>query len=145
MFAICHVAKSLVFTYVTRSDKGLRDLYKLTNPQQTKYPIITNWNLEGYPRNDPLTYVIDLFDVRKSVHHHTLQIIQPKRCNSFSSLLLDVYVCLNMFRASPRPSSGAYNCTRRLWFYRWREAAGALLVVSGQTMTNKAPAASLQR
>jgi hypothetical protein len=37
-----------------------------------------------------------------------------------------------MFRASPRPSSGAYNCTRSLWFYRWSEAAGALLVVVWQ-------------
>jgi len=47
------------------------------------------------------------FDVHKSVHHHTIQIIQPTRCNSFTSLLLDVYVWLNMFRASPCPSSGA--------------------------------------
>ena len=31
--------------------------------------------------------------------------------------------------APQRPSSGAYNCTRSLWFYRWKEAAGALLVV----------------
>jgi hypothetical protein len=37
-----------------------------------------------------------------------------------------------MFRASPCPSSGTYNCTRSLWFYRWREAAGALLVVFWQ-------------
>jgi len=41
------------------------------------------------------------------VHHHTVQINQPTRCNNFSSLLLDVYVQLNMFRASLRPSSGA--------------------------------------
>ena len=26
---------------------------------------------------------------------------------------------LNMFRASPRPSSEAYNCINSLWFYRW--------------------------
>ena len=39
-----------------------------------------------------------------------------------------------MIRASPRPSSGAYNCTRSLWFYRWREAAGALLVVVCQVL-----------
>jgi hypothetical protein len=38
-----------------------------------------------------------------------------------------------MFWASPRPSSGAYNCTRSLWVYRWRAAAGALLVVVCQT------------
>jgi len=41
------------------------------------------------------------------MHHHTIQINQPNRCNNFSSLLLDVYVQLNMFRASSRPSSGA--------------------------------------
>jgi hypothetical protein len=71
-------------------------------------------------------------DVRKSVHHHTIQIIQPTRCNNFTSLLLDAYVWHNMFRASPRPSSGAYTCTRSLWFYRWRATAGALLVVVWQ-------------
>jgi hypothetical protein len=37
----------------------------------------------------------------------TFQINQPTRCKNFSSLLLDVYVQLNMFRASSRPSSGA--------------------------------------
>jgi hypothetical protein len=63
-----------------------------------------------------------------AIHHHTIQMNQATRCNSFTSLLLDVYVWLNMFRASPRPSSGAYNCTRSLCFYRWKEAAGALLV-----------------
>jgi len=66
------------------------------------------------------------FDVRKAVHHHTIQINQPTRNNSFTSLLLDVYVWLSMFRASPRPSSGAYDCTRGLWLYHWRGAAGAL-------------------
>jgi hypothetical protein len=40
------------------------------------------------------------FKVCKSVHHHTIQINQPISCNNFSSLLLDVYVQLNMFRAS---------------------------------------------
>jgi hypothetical protein len=39
--------------------------------------------------------------------HFIIQINQPTRCNIFSSLLLDVYVQLNMFRASSRPSSGA--------------------------------------
>jgi hypothetical protein len=34
-----------------------------------------------------------------------------------------------MFRASLRPSSGAYNCTRSLWFYRWSVVVGAFLVV----------------
>jgi hypothetical protein len=68
-------------------------------------------------------------DIRKSVHRHTIQTNQPTRCKIFTSLLLDIYVWLNMFRALFRPSSGAYNCTRSLWFYRWTVAAGALLVV----------------
>jgi hypothetical protein len=68
------------------------------------------------------------------VHYHTIQINQPTRSNSFISLLHDVYVWLNMFRAPLRPSSGAYNCTRNLWFYRWSVAVGALLVVVWQVM-----------
>jgi hypothetical protein len=61
-----------------------------------------------------------MFDVLKAVHHHMIQINQPTRCNTFTSLLLDVYVWLNMFRGPIRPSSGAYNCSNNLWFYRWR-------------------------
>ena len=79
-----------------------------------------------------------LFDVCKSLHHHTIQINQTTKCNNSTSLLLDVYVWLNMFREPLRPSSGAYNCTRSLWFYRWRVAVGALLVVVCQTTTNNA-------
>jgi len=33
------------------------------------------------------------------VHRHKIQTNQPTRCNSFTSLLLDVYVSLNIFRA----------------------------------------------
>jgi len=51
------------------------------------------------------------------VHHREIQINQPTRSNSFTSLLLEVYVWLSMFRVPLRPSSGAYNCTRSLWFY----------------------------
>jgi len=69
------------------------------------------------------------FDVRKSMHHHTIQINQPTRGKNFTGLLLDVYVWLNMFRAPLRPSSGAYNCTRSLWFYRCSGVVGALLFV----------------
>jgi len=89
------------------------------------------------------------FNVRKSVHHHTIQISQLTRCNTVTSLLLHVYVWLNMFRAPLRPSSGAYKCTRSLCFYRWSVAVGALLVVVRQviicqTTTNNAPTATLQ-
>jgi hypothetical protein len=47
------------------------------------------------------------FEVCKSVHHHTIQLNHPTRRNNLSSLLLDVYVKLNMFWASSCPSSGA--------------------------------------
>jgi hypothetical protein len=43
----------------------------------------------------------------QSVSLTVIQINQPTRCKHFSSLLLDVYEQLNMFRASSRPSSGA--------------------------------------
>jgi hypothetical protein len=69
------------------------------------------------------------FDIGKSVHHHTIQINQPTRCNSFTSLLLDVYVWLNMFLVPPRPSSGACNCISSLWFYCWSVVVAALLVI----------------
>jgi hypothetical protein len=68
-----------------------------------------------------------IFDVRKSMHHHTIQINQPTRCNSFTSLLLDVYVWFNMFQAPFRPSSGAYNYTRSLWFYCWRGGSWSIV------------------
>jgi hypothetical protein len=74
------------------------------------------------------------FDVHKSMHHHMIQINQPTRCSSFISLLLDVYVWLNMFRAPLCPSSGVYNCNRSLWFYHWSVAVGALLVVVWQVI-----------
>jgi len=87
--------------------------------------------------------VYRIFDVRKSVNHHTIQINQPTRCNSFTSLLLVVYVWLNVFRAPLRPSSGAYNCTRSLWFYRCSVTIGSLLVAV-ETTTNNAQTATLQ-
>ena len=90
-------------------------------------------------RNILNTNLSKKFDVRKSVHHHTIRINQPTRCNSFINLLLDVYAWLNMFWAPLRPSSGEYNCTRSLYFYRWSVAVEALLVVVCQTTTNNAP------
>jgi hypothetical protein len=43
----------------------------------------------------------------KTKYYVLFQINQPTRCNNFSGLLLDVYVQLNMFWESSRPSSGA--------------------------------------
>jgi hypothetical protein len=72
-----------------------------------------------------------------------IQINQPTKCSSFSSLLLDVYVQLNMFRAPLRPSSGAY-CTSSLWFYRWSVVVAVLLDVSGPTTTNSTATTTFQ-
>jgi len=60
-------------------------------------------------------------------------------------ITLKVYVSRNMFRAPPRPSSGAYNCINRLWFHRW-SVDGSSVVGGGlagwhnqsQTTTNNA-------
>jgi hypothetical protein len=43
----------------------------------------------------------------KKIQGDPIQINQPTTCSNFSSLLLDVYVQLNMLQASSRPSSGA--------------------------------------
>jgi len=40
-----------------------------------------------------------------------------------------------MFRAPPRPSSGAYNCISSLWLYRWRVVVTVLLVVVGPVIS----------
>jgi hypothetical protein len=49
-------------------------------------------------------FCILCFNIIKTVNvKNGIQINQPARCNNFSSLLLDVYVQLNMFRASLRP------------------------------------------
>jgi len=65
------------------------------------------WNNSAPIGRILMKFVFEEFKVCKSVHHHTIQINQPTRCNNFSTLLLDVYVQLNMFRPSSRPSSGA--------------------------------------
>jgi len=60
-----------------------------------------------YNINLTRTEYIFKFNVCKSMHHHTIQINKPTRCINLSSLLLDVYVQLNMFWASSLLSSGA--------------------------------------
>jgi hypothetical protein len=96
------------------------------------------------------------------VHHHTIQINQPTRCNNFSSLLLEVYLQLNMFRESSRPSSGAQQLQQQplvLPLERGgssavgRGRAGSLVIVVllvvvgpvGRTTTNSNAITTLQR
>jgi len=46
-------------------------------------------------------------DVRGSVHCSIIHKENPTRCNSVSKFLFHIYIRLNMFRATHRPSSGA--------------------------------------
>ena len=79
------------------------------------YEMWKNTEQRGYDRrqNGACALHVGYLGLQTHTHTHThricktFQINQPTRCNNFSSLLLDVYVQLNMFRASSRPSSGA--------------------------------------
>jgi len=77
-----------------------------------------------------------------------LQINQPTRCNNFSSLLLDVYVQLSIFRASSHHHQELNDCSSSLWFYLWSVVIAVLLVVvgpTGPTTTNSTAVTTLQR
>ena len=77
------------------------------NGVTTQNTYITKYILyRGLPTSSREQFLFK-FKVCKFVHHHTVQLNHPNRCNNFSSLLLEVYVQLNMFRASSRQSSGA--------------------------------------
>jgi hypothetical protein len=89
-------------------------------PTQSSETSAFNTQMLGKYPEDNLTYI---------KFPCTYQINQPTRCNSFTSLLLDIYVWLNMFWALPRPSSGAYNGISSIWFYGWGVAVAALLVM----------------
>jgi len=47
------------------------------------------------------------FKVFKSVHHHKIQINHQIEAKNSPVYYPDIYLQLNMFRASSRPSSGA--------------------------------------
>jgi hypothetical protein len=49
------------------------------------------------------------------------------------------FVALNMFRAPPRPTSGAYKCINSLWFYRWSMVVAVLLVMIRPRLTTLLP------
>ena len=52
---------------------------------------------------------------------------------------------INMFRALPHPSSGAYNCINSVWFYRWSVAVAVLLVEPTISAGERPAAARLLR
>jgi hypothetical protein len=75
---------------------------------QCKEPVIVPVYKKGAVTDCSHLYQLQTeFKVCKSVHHYTIQVNQPTRCNNFSSSLPDVSVQISMFRASSRPPSGA--------------------------------------
>jgi hypothetical protein len=91
-------------------------------------PYLRSWQLLCYSTNFSrfiqTSFLTDFTKLR-----FKKQINQPDATLFHEFITRRSYVSLNMFRASPRPLSGAYNCTRSLWFYLWKETAGTLLVV----------------
>jgi hypothetical protein len=73
---------------------------------------------------------------------HSMHKEDPTRCNNVSEFLLfHIYVKLNMFRGTHRPSSGAQNCTGSLWFF----IRGRLLDIITNYMSNNLPLMKNQR
>jgi len=58
------------------------------------------------PRKEQLTDVNTIYKEKSNKMQQCIKI-----------LLFHIYMKLNMFRASHRPSSGAWNCTGSLWFF----------------------------
>jgi hypothetical protein len=66
------------------------------------------WTEDVQERDNLEDLNIDIiFKVCKSVHHRLVQINHQPDATVFQFIILDVYLQLNMFRAFPRPSSGA--------------------------------------
>jgi len=89
-----------------------------------------------------------LSKVCKSVHHHTIQIHQPTRCNNLSGLLLDIVYSSTCFRRPHAHPQELNNCSSSLWFNRWSMMIAVLLVVVrpvGLTTTNNTAITTLQR
>ena len=79
------------------------------------------------------------FKVCKSMHHHTIKINLPTRCNNFSSYYLIFMYSSTCFGRPHARHQELSNCSSSLWFYRWSVVVAVLLVVvgpAGPTTTN---------
>jgi hypothetical protein len=118
----------------------------------SKVEVKTPWRRCRCVETCSSTYNIqNIFKVCESVHHHTIQINQPTRCNNLSSLLLDIYLQLNMFRTSSRPSSGAQQLQKQPLVLPSERGGSSAVVRSraerpvGPTTTNSTATIMLQR
>jgi hypothetical protein len=139
LFASLHLAGiCVVLQYVSGTNYSvgsvmcvmMKHYRALSVVQRSNYFLAVTWHLQHI--------YVPLVAFKSNVIK-SIQINQPTECNSFTSLLLDVYVWLNMFRAPLRPSSGEYNCTRSLWFYRWSVVGRGLADHDQQRSNRHAP------
>ena len=79
----------------------LLDLINHEAPHYTLFPFLLLPPTQSHPSNLNMN-TLSLFKFNSNRLTNQRQ--------QFYKFLLDVYVSLNMFRASPRPSSGAYSC-----------------------------------
>jgi uncharacterized membrane protein len=99
-----NIPSVIILIYFLESHTSINSMTVQGTHRSTGFFIKIPWTFNDSGNNDSRNCK---FKVCKSVHHHTIPINQPTRCNNFSSLLFDVYVRLNKFRASSRPPSGA--------------------------------------
>jgi len=79
-----------------------------------------------------------MIKVCNSVHHHTIQINQPTRCNKFSVYYLKFIYSSKCF-GRPHAHHQELSCSSSLWFYLCSMVITVLLVVvrpAGPTTTN---------
>jgi hypothetical protein len=58
-----------------------------------------------------------ILHVRGSVYHSTIHEEKSNKIQKCIKTLFPIYMKLNMFRATHRPSSGAWNCTGSFWLF----------------------------
>jgi len=67
-----------------------------------------------------VAFVTSYFNCNKDVLGEFMNTIHTRNSQQdttvYQNLLFRIYMKLNMFRATHRPSSGAQNCTSSLWF-----------------------------
>jgi len=69
--------------------------------------------VKNYARNEEYG-----LDVRGCVHHSIIHVDKSNKMQQCIKILFFfIHLKLNMFRATHRPSSGAYNCTGSLWLF----------------------------